>query len=65
VPKKETIQYQLVDISGKVVQQQSQFLNSGENQNKFKINVPQGGQYIFIIKNQELEIVKSCPILIQ
>lgn len=64
-PKNETVQYVLIDMLGRIVQQQPQFLSFGENQNKFALNVAQGGQYIFIVKNQKAEIVKSFPIIIQ
>ncbi|MBK8672848.1 MAG: hypothetical protein IPN93_07625 [Bacteroidetes bacterium] len=64
-PKNETVQYVLIDMLGRIVQLQPQFLSFGENQNKFALNVAQGGQYIFIVKNQKAEIVKSFPIIIQ
>ncbi|MBK6338936.1 MAG: hypothetical protein IPF63_04875 [Bacteroidetes bacterium] len=64
-PKNETVQYVLIDMLGRIVQLQPQFLSFGENQNKFSLNVAQGGQYIFIVKNQKAEIVKSFPIIIQ
>lgn len=64
-PQNETVQYLLIDMLGRIVQQKTQNLLKGENQNRFDINIVQGGQYIFMIKNQDAEIVKSFPIIIQ
>jgi hypothetical protein len=61
----ETVQYQLVDMMGRTVQQQSQFLMIGENRNTFLISTLQSGQYFFIVRSKEGQLLKSDPIIIQ
>lgn len=64
-PENESVQYHLIDVLGRTVQQQSEILYAGENLHRLPLNGVHGGHYILLVRNQQSEIVKSIPIMVQ
>jgi unsaturated rhamnogalacturonyl hydrolase len=59
------VQYQIIDQLGRTMQQKTNQINMGENRQSYPITDLQSGQYFFMVSNQEGQILKTIPIVIQ